>query len=96
MPTITTLIINELRSDLGHNPDKQELDALSAFLENRNINYLVDLEIAIMDWKHTQTTECAWCGDRFLTGTMLRTKGNECFCCEQCKKDYEEEHGRTI
>lgn len=93
MMTITTLIINEIRSTLGHDPSKQEMDSLSAWLAGRNIRFLVDLELAIMDWKNACTKECAWCGDRFLESEMIHTNGNEHFCCDQCLKDYEEEHG---
>lgn len=95
MITITTLIINEVRSRLGHNPTQEELNSLSEYLANKKINFLVDLECAIMDWDHEWTTECAWCDNKFLTNTMIHTDHNGSFCCEQCKKDYEEEHGRT-
>lgn len=93
MITITTLIINEMKSVLGHEPSKSEMDSLSAFLAGRNIRWLVDLELAIMDWKNACTRECAWCGDRFLESEMIHTAGNEWFCGDQCKKDYKEEHG---
>lgn len=96
MPTLTTLIINEMKTILGHTPTQTEMHSLSEFLSTRNIKHLVELEMAIdIDWKNVFTTECAWCGDRFLNQEMTHTDGNESFCCEQCKKDYEIEHGRT-
>ena len=95
MMTITTLIINEMKSTLGHEPSKPEMDSLSAWLAGRNIRFLVDLELAIMDWKNACTKECEWCGDRFLESEMIQTAANQYFCCDQCKKDYKEEHGLT-
>lgn len=91
--TITTLIINELKDILGHTPSQKELNSLSEYLATRNIRYLVELEIEIeINWKNLYTKECAWCGDRFLEEEMIQTAVNQHFCCDQCKKDYEEEH----
>ena len=93
MITITTLIINEMKDALGHEPSKTEMDSLSAFLATRNIKYMIDLETAINDWEHVCTHECAWCGEKFLTEEMIHMDTGEYFCCDQCKKDYKTEHG---
>lgn len=93
MPTLVTLIINEMKSNLGHEPTKQELDSLSAYIADKNIRFLVDLELAIMDWKSFSTKECQWCGDRYLESEMICTDSGQFFCCDQCLKDYQEEHG---
>ena len=93
MVTITTLIINEMKSVLGHEPTKPEMDSLSAFIAVRKITYLSELELAIADWKNACTRECAWCGDRCLESEMIHTAGSEWFCSDRCKNDYKEEHG---
>lgn len=93
MVTITTLIINEMKHILGHEPTLPEMNSLSEFLATRKIYWLVDLELAIVDWEKAFTKECAWCGNKFLQKTMIHTSGNESFCCDQCKQDYKKEHG---
>lgn len=94
MITITTLIINEMNTCLGHKPTNEEMNSLSAFLATREIKWLVDLDKAIQDWKNACTKECAWCGYRYLPEEMESHKDSgEYFCCGQCEKDYKQEHG---
>ena len=90
--TITTLIINELTLKLEHAPTQAELNSLSEYLATRNIRYLVELELAINDWKQAFTAECAWCRQRYLHTELNITPDGTRFCSDQCAKDYEEEH----
>ena len=95
MITLEEFIENEMQSVLYHKPTQAEKNSLSEFLATKQMRWLVDLELAINDWKDACTHECAWCGDRYLESEMIQTAGNEWFCCEQCQKDYEQEHGET-
>ena len=92
MLTLEQFIENEMESWLRHTPTQAEKNSLSAFLATKQMRWLTDLELAICDWKKACTKECAWCGERYLESEMIETKGNF-FCCEQCKKDFEEEQG---
>lgn len=92
MPTIEELIINEANSYLGHAPTKEEQDSLSAFIAGRKIRWLVDLEVAIMEWYEACTKECSWCADRYLESEMAHREGNLYFCCDRCEADYKDDH----
>lgn len=92
MPTLEELIINEAHSLIGHMPTVEELNSLSAFIAGRKIRFLIDIELAAMDWKRDCTKECAWCGDRFLESEMAHHEGDIHFCCDRCEEDYKEEH----
>lgn len=93
MTTLTTLIINELKDVLGHEPTKKELDSLSEYMGQQDIKFLVDLEWHIREWSKIFTHECAWCEERYLHTEMIITPGGTRFCSDQCAKDYKEEHG---
>lgn len=92
MITLQQLIENEMESVLYHTPTQAEKNSLSEFLAAKQLKWLADVELAISDWRNACTKECAWCGDRYLESEMIQTAGNEWFCCEQCQKDYKEEH----
>ena len=95
MITLETLIKNEVKDALGHEPTQAEMNSVSEYLATKTIKSLVELEIEItIGWKHLYTDKCPWCEERFLTTEMIQTVTGEHFCCEQCKKDYETEHGR--
>jgi hypothetical protein len=66
---------------------------LSEYLAATQIKWLVDIELAIMNWKNEKTVECAWCGDRYLESEMIQVQSDEWFCCDRCKNDYKDEHG---
>ena len=93
MPTLEELINAELKDKLGHEPTTLEIQSLSEYLAAKQIKWLVDIELAIMSWKNKKTIQCAWCEQRYLPEEMISTAGNERFCCDQCKKDYKDEHG---
>lgn len=93
MITLEELIKNEVKHILGHEPSTTELASVSEHLAGKKIYWIVDLELAIVEWEKTHTRECAWCGDRFLESEMQRPGPCEYFCSDQCKKDYKEEHG---
>lgn len=93
MKTLEELINAELKDKLGHEPTALEIQSLSEYLAETPIEWLVDIELAIMNWERTHTRECAWCEQRYLPEEMISTAGNEYFCCYACKKDYKDEHG---
>ena len=93
VPTVTTMIINEMRDNLGHEPTQEEMNSLSEYLAQKPIKYFVDLELAIVDWKNTFTIKCDWCDDRYLPSEMIDMPGGEHFCDTKCMDDYEQEHG---
>lgn len=93
MPTLEELIKTELKDILGHEPTQIEMQSLSEYLAATQIKWLVDVELAIMNWKNEKTVTCAWCDERYLPEEMIQTHGNEWFCCDQCKSDYKDEHG---
>jgi hypothetical protein len=93
MKTLEELIKAELKDTLGHEPTALETQSLSEYLAACEIKWLVDIELAILNWKKEKTVECAWCGDRYLPEEMIQTAGRECFCSDQCKADYKDEHG---
>ena len=92
MIALETLITNELKSILEHEPTPEELHSLSEFLATQQITYLTEMDNKIHDWANCTTKQCAWCGERWLPTEMIHTAGNESFCCEQCKADYKQEH----
>lgn len=92
MITLEQLITNELKMALEHEPTQEELHALSEHLATQHIKYLVELDLAINNWMLVATKKCTWCGEYWLPSEMIHTN-TESFCCDQCKHDWEEEHG---
>lgn len=94
MPTLEELIVNDLIDMLGHEPTNDELHSLSEYLSARHIEHMVTMETYVRDWKDIFTRECAWCGKRYHVNEMIGhdVRGNW-YCNEQCRKDYETEHG---
>lgn len=92
MITLEELIKKELKLSLEHEPTEEELKALYAFLETRDIDYLITLDNAISKWVKDNTVACSWCGHRWLPIEMINGI-NEHFCCDQCKADWKTEHG---
>ena len=96
MITLEQLIINELRYHAEHEPTQEEIHALSEHLGQvcTPKMQLVELDLAISKWCGISLNECQWCGEKYLPSEMLDTDVGS-FCDDQCKKDYEEEHGST-
>lgn len=93
MPTMEELIKIELKDTLGHEPTALEQQSLSEYVAACKIKWLVDIELAIMNWKNEKTVKCEWCGDRYLPEEMVQTVSGTRLCSDQCAKDYQEEHG---
>lgn len=87
------LIVSEVKDSLGHEPTKLEMDSLMEYIEASKIRWLVDIELAIMNWKNEKTKKCEWCDKRYLEEELICTDGGLHFCDETCKRDYAEEHG---
>jgi hypothetical protein len=93
MVTLEEMIKTEIKDRVGHEPTALEIQSCSEYLAACEIKWLVDVELAVLHWKNEKTVKCAWCEERYLPEEMISTAGNECFCCDQCKHDYKQEHG---
>lgn len=93
--TFTTLIINELKYRLEHEPSQEELRQLSEYLRTHTDekSTMVDFETEIWNWVKDNTVKCQWCGERWLPEEMEKEAiSGEYFCTDQCAKDYQQEH----
>ena len=94
MPTLEELIKKEIADNVGHEPTQLELQSCSEYLAASTIKWLVDIELAILDWKNEKTVECAWCGARYLPEEMEFThESGERVCSPIGERDYRTEHG---
>lgn len=86
---IKQIIKNEIKDTIGHEPSDLEYKSAMEYL-NDNISekdFLVDISLALCDWKHDCLAQCWACGEYFLPEEMEYRH----FCTEQDKLQYEED-----
>ena len=70
--TIKTILTNEIKDLLGHEPSNAEfksaLDYLNACVDDTTT--LVEVELILRDWRGDCCKQCAGCGEYFLTETL--------------------------
>lgn len=92
MTLIKSILENEIKDVLGHKPTTAEYKACLEYVmdatntQKRPI-MLVDIELAVRDWRSDYCVKCQSCGDYFLPEEMEYDR----FCSEQCKAQYEED-----
>lgn len=100
MITLETLIKNEIKYHAEHEPTEQEITKFTEMVmpivpEDAQP---LDLDIIISTWCEHMLTECKWCGHKYMPTEMVyrqvgALKRPEFFCCEQCARDYHQDHG---
>lgn len=98
MAIIKNILENDIKDLLGHEPSKSEfksaLDYLNTYVDDKTM--LVDVELMLRDWRSDCCTQCAGCGEYFLTelteecfvgAGMFRVCGVDCLL--EIKNDYE-------
>lgn len=99
MTTLNELIIRELKSNLQHEPTPQEVLSVAQYLAEKinEKSKFIDYEYSIMIWEKEKIVKCSWCEEKYLPEEMeYNADCGEHFCCEQCKKDWETEHGKAL
>lgn len=97
--TMQELIRNSVKYQVGHEPTELEIRKVIEYLAENTTDKatFTDYDYEILMWREKNTVDCAWCGNDWLPQEMeYNTEYGEHFCCEQCKKDWETEHGKAI
>lgn len=69
---IKTILTNDIKDILGHNPSKTEFASAYNYIKDNidGTTTLVDIELLLRDWKSDCLTRCESCGNYFLTELM--------------------------
>lgn len=98
MSIIKTILTNDIKDILGHNPSKTEFESAYNYIKNNidDTTALVDIELLLRDWKSDCLTRCESCGEYFLSELMEEKwigTGWQYVCSDECavelQKDYE-------
>ena len=91
---LKTILINEIRYLIGHNPSADELKSAIDFLEDQLYNEekatLAMVELLLREWRDNELVECAGCGDYFLPDDIEKRLipgsfgKEEWICSEKC------------
>lgn len=86
---IKQIIKNEIKDVLGHEPSDLEYKSAMEYL-NDNISekdFLVDISLALHDWRSSYCVKCQGCGEYFLTEDCIKS-ADMWFCDESCRNEY--------
>ena len=95
---IKTILTNDIKDLLGHEPSKAEfksaLDYLNTYVDDKTM--LVDVELILRDWRNDCCKRCESCGEYFLSELMEERwigTGWQYVCSDECavelQNDYE-------
>jgi hypothetical protein len=72
MTTLKTILTNEIKDVLGHEPSKIEFKSAMDYIEDNidDKSALVDVEISLRNWKDDCLICCEVCGEYFLPEFM--------------------------
>lgn len=85
---IKQIIKNEIKDVLGHEATDAEYKSCIEYLQEwiSEKSMMVDVELAIRDWRNDFCHQCWWSGEYFLPDEMEYDH----FCTEQDKAQWEE------